>query len=67
MSEQRENNYKTRWTVAELAKAAGVSKTWIYMQIRDGKIAAEKPVRDLFITDSEARRWLTEWKASREE
>lgn len=67
MSEEQQA-YKTHWTPLELANAADVSKTWIYMQLRAGAIKGEKPGgRDWFIPDSEARRWLVEFKASREE
>jgi hypothetical protein len=57
MSEERAE-YKSRWTVPELAAKAGLTPHRIRQLIAANEIKATKEGRDWFILDSEAKRWL---------
>lgn len=64
---EEQSTYKTHWTVFELAKEAGVSPQYLRYLLREEIVKGDKPGgRDWIIADSEAQRWLVEWRASRE-
>ncbi len=48
------------WTTNELAKRANCDPSNIRKAIARGKLTGEKIGRDWFISDQEARRWLSE-------
>ncbi len=55
------------WTTISLAKAAGCDPSLLRKLLIAGRLKGEKIGRDWFVFDSEARRWLDERQAQRQQ